>query len=401
MKWTNKGRQFDDIARNVCVKDGVYMIWGAGTFGVSFFKTIKDRIEIIGFIDRDKEKQRAGVSGLKVYAPEELATINKLGDQKIRVIVANGWIKECFDYLSSCGYVRNKDCFVANEFLMVYKLYNEDKIYAISVNVPINTVCTLNCEKCMALIPYARKKENFDKKKIFSDVDAYFRWVDYVCVLGIGGGDSLLHPDLIEIVDYIGSKYKGTKLRDIEIYTNAIIMPTKELISVSKKYDVIFRFSDYSKNLSGIQKIDEFIEILDTNGLRYDRAKWETWYDTGFPQKNNGIVGADALEQHYNRCITNLCSIIYNGRMYFCSVCASAVIAGFCPERAMDSFDLDYDDSRRKAFIEFNAGYCEQGFLSWCTRCNGYQNINECFVPVAQQIEDLKKRRDEICQYYS
>lgn len=41
------------------------------------------------------------------------------------------------------------------------------------------------------------------------------------------------------------------KIQDIEIYTNAIIMPSEELICLFKKYNVIVRFSDYSKTIPG------------------------------------------------------------------------------------------------------------------------------------------------------
>ena len=66
--------------------------------------------------------------------------------------------------------------------------------------------------------------------------------------------------------------------------------------------------------------------------------------------------------------------------------------AGYCEAYKEDSFNLaEYNPDRRKEFIEFNAGYCEKGYLNFCKRCNGYQNINTSYVPVGRQI------RGEIC----
>lgn len=37
MKWKNKGHEFDEMANNVLQENVSYYIWGAGTFGESFY----------------------------------------------------------------------------------------------------------------------------------------------------------------------------------------------------------------------------------------------------------------------------------------------------------------------------------------------------------------------------
>lgn len=265
----------------------------------------------------------------------------------------------------------------------------EDKVYTISANITVTTKCTLRCEKCMGLIPYVKNPRNIELEEIKQELKRYFQWVDRLAVLGIGGGDVLLNPKLTDIIEFIAKEYLETeKIKDLELYTNAIIMPNESLLKLCKKYDIIIRFSDYSKEIPKRQKIQELVELLETNQIRYDHVIWDNWYDIGFPQESNGLNTEEKLQRHYDKCITKLCTVIHKGKLYFCSVHASAVQAGYCEAYGEDCFDLaEYSADRRKEFIEFNAGYCEKGYLSFCKRCNGYQNINNSFVPVGRQIE--------------
>lgn len=386
MIWSNKGKEYDAIAQNICAKDAKYYIWGAGTFGQSFYDMFQEKINIIGFIDSDVNKQ--GIIKLKrnkmlnVYSPDFFEY-----DQDAKIIVGTGWISEVYAKLNSKGFELGTDYFHANDFMAVYMLYRENKVHVISANIILTTRCTLKCEKCMALMPYVKNPKHYSFEEIQNELDTYFQWVDYLGVLGLGGGDVLLHPQFDEILEWVCNKYVGSKIQDVEIYTNAIIMPKRRILDLCKKYDVIVRFSDYSKQPDVKQNIEQFVQLLEGEGIRYDRCVWDTWYDIGFPQETNGLIGEKSLMEHYDKCITKLCSIICNKKLYFCSVHASAVVAGYCEENENDYFELDnYTPTRRKEFIEFNTGYCSRGYLTYCQKCNGYQNINGKFVPVAKQL---------------
>lgn len=384
MKWTNKGKEYENTISNVINNNLDVYIWGAGTFGKSFYDLFKSRINIKGYIDSDPKKQGDNIP-VKVYSPDFFC--ENLLKENTKIIVASGWITEIYKQLKKWGMRENENFFHANEFISLYMLYKENKVYTISLNIPITTYCTLRCEKCMALTPYVKRPENRKIDELKEELQAYFQWVDNLAILGLGGGDVLIHPQFAQILAWIGEQYYGKKVQDIEIYTNAIIMPTDELIYLFKKYNVIVRFSDYSKTIPGKQKIEELINILESEGIRYERCVWDTWYDIGFPQQTNGLVTEQEFINHYNKCITKLCAVEYQKKLYFCSVHASAVIAGYCPENSEDCFELmQCSEARKSEFVEFNAGYCEKGYLSYCKRCNGYQNINNKYVPVAKQL---------------
>lgn len=385
MKWSKKGKEYEKIKDFVIDNNVDVYIWGAGTFGKSIYELFKSKIRIKGYIDSDPEKQSLS-STVKIYLPEFF--YHNLLKENTKIIVASGWIAEIYKQLEIWGMRENKNYFHANEFIPLYMLYKENKVYAVSLNIPITTYCTLRCEKCMALIPYVKKPENRSLQELKEELQTYFQWVDSLTILGLGGGDVLRHSHLAEILTWIGETYYGKKVQDIEIYTNAIIMPSEELLQLFEKYNVIVRFSDYSQTIPGRQKMDVLIDMLEKRGIRYERCVWDTWYDIGFPQQTNGLTEDQKLIDHYNNCITKLCAIEYKKKLYFCSVHASAVIAGYCIEDNKDCFDLSlYSEERKSEFIEFNAGYCEKGYLSYCKRCNGYQNINDKYVPVAKQLQ--------------
>ena len=387
MKWRNKGKEFDEVAIIICNNKNKYYLWGAGVFGVSFFDNFKNKINILGFIDSDVQKQAKLIRNKSVNSPEFLRE-QMDQDDSIKVIVTNGWIKDCFGKLNDWGKFLNIDYFHVNDFMSIYMFYMENKVYTISANIGVTSKCTLKCEKCMGLIPYVKNPQNVELEEIKLELKQYFQWVDCLGVLGIGGGDVLLNPRLTDIIKYIAEEYlENGKIEDLELYTNAIIMPNEDLLELCQKYNIIIRFSDYSKEVPKRQKIQELIELLEARQIRYDHVKWDNWYDIGFPQESNGLITDEDLQRHYEKCITKLCTAIYKGKLYFCSVHAGAVGAGYCEAYKEDSFNLaEYNPDRRKEFIEFNAGYCEKGYLNFCKRCNGYQNINTSYVPVGRQI---------------
>lgn len=337
MKWNNKGKEYESIISYVIDNNLEVYIWGAGTFGKSFYDLFKSRIHIKGYIDSDPKKQSDDIP-VKIYSPDFF--YHNLLNKNTKVIVASGWLTEIYDQLKKWGMRENRNFFHANEFISLYMLYKENRIYTISLNIPITTHCTLRCEKCMSLMPYVKNPENRSLEELKDELQTYFQWVDHLAILGLGGGDALIHPQFKQILIWIGEQYYGKKIQDIEIYTNAIIMPSEELICLFKKYNVIVRFSDYSKTIPGRQKIKELIGVLEKEDIRYERCVWDTWYDIGFPQQTNGLATEQEFIEHYNKCITKLCAVEYRKKLYFCSLCASAVIAGYCTEEQEDYFDL-------------------------------------------------------------
>lgn len=65
--------------------------------------------------------------------------------------------------------------------------------------------------------------------------DVFFSKYDCVGEFVLIGGEPLLYKNLIEIVEYIGSKY-GSKIILFSITTNGTIIPSDELIKICMRY---------------------------------------------------------------------------------------------------------------------------------------------------------------------
>lgn len=385
MKWINKGKEYDDIAKIICSDQNKYYVWGAGVLGESFFKDFASKIEILGFIDSNPDKQGRRICGGKyvnVSSPKEL----KLKSNE-KVLIATGWVNDVSNVLKKKGYKKNQDYFLLEEFSIIYMLYKYNKLYIEKIDMLCNTKCTLKCKHCVALIPYNKCGKNESLSEMKKSADMLFKWVDYVHIFSFGGGDVMLNPDLADFIDYMGKTYRGKKIQDFELYTNAIIMPDQKMLDIWKKYDIIVRFTDYSKHVPGRQKIQQMKLLLEENGLRYDHVKFDNWVDTGYPQVSNGIVSEKALIEHCQKCSPVICTSLWQGNIYYCSPSVAAAASGLYEHDSTDVFSLeDYLPERKREFAEFYTGYSIKGYPSHCKRCNGLFNNNTKYIEVAEQI---------------
>lgn len=382
MKWENRGKEYDAIAEIICNDENKYYLWGAGVLGESFYKDFSERIAILGFIDSNPDKQGKREDGVCVYSPNEF----RLKENE-KVIIITGWVKEVSDVLEKKGYKRNKDYFHVDEFSTIYMMYKYNKLYVEKIDMMCNTKCTLKCVHCSSLIPYQKSGRNDSLEEMKRSVDLLFQWVDYVHIFSFSGGDVMLHPDLKAFIKYVGKTYKGKKIQDFELYTNAIILPDPEMLKIWKEYDVIVRFTDYSKNTHGIQKISQMKALLDENHLRYDHVQFDSWVDTGYPQDSNGIEGEEALIAHCKSCSPVICTSLRQGKIFYCSPACAADASELFEHDETDGFSLEnYQLDRKKEFMEFYNGYSVKGYPSHCKRCNGFFNNNDRYIEIAEQI---------------
>lgn len=382
MKWKNRGHEYDAFAKDICNDKIKYYLWGAGILGESFYTDFNKKICILGFIDSDPKKQGQRKDGIYVYAPEEF----KLLDNE-KVIIATGWVKQVSDYLDSKGYKKNIDYYLLDEFSTIYMMYKHNKLHVEKVDMFCNTLCSLRCKHCSALMPYQKEGRNYSFEEMKRNVDLIFQWVDFMHILSFSGGDAMLNPDLSNIIEYTGETYKGKKVQDFELYTNAVMMPDQKMIDIWKKYNVIIRFTNYTKHVPGRQKINGMIEILKSNKLRYDYVQFEQWLDMGYPQKSNGLENDDALIAHCKECSPVISTCLNNGKIFYCSPSCAADASQLFEYDESDGFPLENNKMyNKKEFMEFYTGYSEKGYPSYCRRCNGFFNNNNKLIEVAEQL---------------
>lgn len=380
MKWNNKGHEFDKIWENISKNDRSFVIWGAGTFGISFYDDFSDKIDVVGWVDSNPQKQGRIIKGLVVSSPEALLESNNS-----IVLVSTGWTKDVFSQLDRWGYIKNQTYFHIDEFMTIYSLYKENKLFVSNLNINITEFCTLRCQKCSALNPYIIDKKNYSINEISNMLELYFNVVDGVSILGLIGGDAMTHPRFNEVLDFIAKKYWGTKVKHIEIYSNAIIPLKEDSLELFKKYDVIYRYTDYGDCTHGIQKCEKTDSILEKNGIKYDRAKFVQWCDCGYPQETNGI-SENELRSFYSACDRRSCQGILGTRLFYCGMAIGAERTGYCKADSRDYFELNTDNINKFELMEYMLGYNERGYIEYCKKCNGGPNINTKYITPGEQI---------------
>lgn len=383
MKWTNRGKEFDGLAELICNRETKYYIWGAGVFGKTFYDRFNQMIVIDGFIDSDTKKQGNDYKNKMIYEPDFIN--DKLN--KIVILISAGWTKEIFSELDKRGYKKNIDYIHIDEFASVYMMYRYDKLYLSDVTYMITEKCSLKCKNCNAFIPMIKDPKHVDINSIIESFEIFFKWVDKVNVLGLVGGDAMMHPDFYQVVDSIASRYYSDRIENIEIYSNAVIVPDEKIISLFKKYDMFYRFTDYRPYTERKQKIEQVVELLENNKIKYDHVKFVKWCDSGYPQQSNGIIGDENLVHFYDNCDRRTCHGLVQGKVINCSMGYGAELIGYNELMQSDYFDLKiFNFERKKELMEYMLGYSEKGYLSYCKKCNGGLNVNNNFIEAGEQL---------------
>lgn len=147
-------------------------------------------------------------------------------------------------------------------------------MYINRVDISVTNRCTLNCEGCNMLMSYYCNPQDRKLDEIKRDLDAFFEWVDTVEDMNLLGGEPLLYPELVEVLQYIQNNYRD-KIVDIYMFTNGMCNLSEELLDISQKMDVIYDVSDYTYGLPQLEpRLEKFQETLSQHQISYVRKKW-------------------------------------------------------------------------------------------------------------------------------
>lgn len=392
MKWKKKGHEFDEtgskLASNFQNRKEIY-IFGAGKIGTEVQKTFEFYTCFGGFIDNDKEKQLQGVNGSAVISLDEFVETKR--NAWIVIAVGNNYVGEIVEQLEVYGLVKNADYFFHTEFMKqifpILSVYYFGKVYVELSQISVTERCTLRCKKCAHGCGYVnRDTKDMDLAKVKYSADSFFEIVDYVNEFVLIGGEPLLYNKLVEAVEYIGQKYRN-KINIFSITTNGTLIPTEELLWVCRKYKVLFRISNYSKQNPRLRvKYEQLVRLLSDNGLEYVLGNEESeWVDLGFDYLDRN---EDELEliKVFDECKTP-CSEVRGDRFYYC-VMARSVSENMKFFVGKDDYlDLNslHGVDGKKIMLEYIMGYSSKGYLDMCNHCYGaeaYQHL----IPAAVQI---------------
>ena len=94
----------------------------------------------------------------------------------------------------------------------------------------------------------------------------------------------------------------------------------------------------------------------------------------------------DEAKKLFRRCNYG-CRVLYEGKLWFCSVDRAAQTLGIIKGDDNDYLLLTQmgRSDLRKKLVAFDLGDLEKGCVSFCKNCYGGIGVNKRYIPVAQQ----------------
>lgn len=362
-------------------------IFGYGRQASKLIDILEKDFKIVSVVDNDCKKQGIKLkNGIEIAKPDDILKLKT----KIVVCAMGKNYTQMSEQLKNIGLVEDIDFMQHERFLTGWYWSVKKQVYMLKTDIFVTSFCNLRCEKCASFIPYCKENKHLKVDEIKESLDNYFRFVDYVSAMDIYGGEPMLYPDLVHLLEYIGKKYRE-KIGTLGIITNGLLPLSDELVRVAKKWSLRFSVSDYAMTLPMYkQKIDEFCRILEENEIIYIRNVNLIWKDLGFPNERIHIPKDFALE-HRSACDMT-CHNLYKNSLYFCAVSMTAEINRLTKNGRKDIFDLQrgVNEGLRQELLEFANGEIKGEYQGFCNVCRGFGVDNDKEIVAAKQCGCLK-----------
>lgn len=265
------------------------------------------------------------------------------------------------------------------------------------VSLIVSKRCTLKCKLCGALAPYI---ENYHPDVAFlkAEVDAFFKIVDKTGIVDISGGEPFMRGTsqdfaLGEIILYLSREYQN-RFEHLRIFTNATVVPTKELCQAFREVSDSVSFSitidDYGVHSP---KVREISELLKEFQIRHDIRDYSSeihcggWVDLRDISNNHDHATAKEL---YEQCAIpqklGCCLEMLDGILSPCSVAASRYICGKAEKQDPDIVDLFMDTELAKEKLKT---ILQSECFTSCHFCNGgMADDSPRYLPAEQASEE-------------
>lgn len=384
MKWKNKGHEYDQIFNKIDEKKEFYL-FGAGDYGTQFLHIIDTEIKITGYIDNNPSKQGEKINGKFCYALEDITLSKNEG-----IIVTMSQIARILpiEQLIACGYKKDEDFFIIEEFLSIYYAYKKDKVYFSSISFLPSTACNLTCRHCLNFNPFAKNFYVRGWDELVKDIDLFFSCVDHIMLFHISGGEPLLYKYTADLVEYIDKNYRN-QIDTLRMVTNGTIVPQDTILSKLSQCGVEITVDDYRDAVPQFQNcFDQLINKLEKYHIKYYINKSDSWIDLA-PEKTDYSDWSELqLEMHREKCQQSW-QELRDGKLYSCNYAAYATVAGIAGEQDLEEvYDLTkYVPTQKKELVEFRLGYTAKGYTNFCKKCRGFTPENSEQVKPAEQVK--------------
>ena len=389
MKWTNPGHQLDEIGKQLLKVKNIY-IYGTGEISVKAYNCLKwlgvdDDFNVVFVSD---ESDINNLHGRDIINFRDLC--DKITSIQLETsIVVLYWHKptDMADTLQQLGFNNifylththnRRDNFIQN-FLCVWLMYKHNKLLSHWTNFLTTSRCVLNCYKCLNCYYSIHEPRDITFEEFKEHIDIVFSKFDYLYSLHFSGGESFLVKELPKFVKYLDEKYKD-RIFELFLVTSSMLLPDREFIDAMKSIGGSLVLNDYSANVHNT-KVNEIVDILDANGIKYTINTPSEWMDLDFENTNNSHLSESELEEYKDDCNSFLHEFA-EGRIYACCFQEYSYRAGFGDQSENDYIDIS--STPKMEILEFRQGYTLKGYLDFCKTCRGMGKNVKNIAPAVQ-----------------
>ncbi len=394
MIWNHKGHELDQYAErmtglNPQIK---YYIFGAGILGKELMIVLRKYGCLVAFIDNSIEKQQNKIDDFEVISFQEYL---KRRDGQIVIAATKKNSRIIRKQMEENLLHHEIDFFEYDEFservFPVISLYCFHKLYIALTQITLTERCTLKCKKCAHgcfAVDYSTASD-LTLEQVFKSADYFFSKVDFIKEFVLIGGEPLLYKELPQAIQYIGEEYRE-KIGTYTITTNGTIVPDEEVLKLCKKYNVLFRISNYSHQIPRLKEAyQRLTDTLNEHGIAFLLGEEDfEWMDYGFEYVKRES-DEDVLIKVFDACKTP-CREIRENKFYFCVMARSVsdnLKLHVGEQDYLDFLKLDVTEYKKEV-LEYSLGYSDKGYLDMCRFCNGAE-ANDKPIPAAEQVERI------------
>lgn len=364
--------------------DARFLLWGAGNNGLEFWNKFNRKLNLLGFIDQNPEKQGRMEVGSDSYAAVYSPAQAKSRFPDAKIIITATAFQEIMRILRPG--IENLDFYERRTFESLYYNYTQGVLWFSFAALIVTEKCSLRCRHCIHAVPYARAVPFVSLEEHKKSCDNFFTAVDRVGRLEVMGGEAFLYPQLPELLEYIGQNY-GRRIDLFSITTNGTCPLTEKLEQAILTYGIQVEVSDYRKTVPAVirERIEHFLCRLLAAGIPYLLREQGEWIDFGYQDPALAVTDPLLLKNRYQEC-ASICHGLYKNRVYQCTSEIGAVSAGWCRETEGDFVSLKEPDRQklRNMLFALDLGYPPGGYLTWCGKCMGY--LSPIRVPAGEQL---------------
>jgi len=176
--------------------------------------------------------------------------------------------------------------------------------------------CNLNCRSCSTFAPLATESylsvESVEKDLL--QMKSLTKERNIINVITISGGETLLHPNLVEIIDKV--RFHFPKLSSINMFTNGLLVMKMgddfwESCKKNKVFLLVTKYPnmDYDKVIKRIN--EKGIKYRFFNNIEEDKKMWKY---------NINLEGTENHKKQFASCCKgNICLELNNGKFYSCA----------------------------------------------------------------------------------